>query len=78
MDQVVRDARMLRLALADRLEDRRALELVGIGLVARRGRDVQRDGVEDLRFVVVRIFRRQLLHRLEIGAARACDASTLS
>ena len=35
VDQVVRDARVLRLALEDRLEDRRALELVGVGLVGR-------------------------------------------
>ena len=35
MDQVVRDAGMLRLALKDRLQDRRSLELVGIGLVGR-------------------------------------------
>ena len=35
MDQVVRHAWMLRLALGDRLEDRCAFELVGVGLVGR-------------------------------------------
>ena len=53
MDQVVRDAGMLRLALEDRLEDRRALELHGISLIGRRGGDVELDRIEDLRFVVV-------------------------
>ena len=31
----MRDAGMLRLALEDRLQDRSALELVGVGLVGR-------------------------------------------
>ena len=35
MDQIVRDAGMLRLARKDRLEDRGAFELVRIGLVGR-------------------------------------------
>ena len=54
VDQIVRDAGMLRLAFADRLQDRRALELVGIGLVGRRSRGVERERVVDLRLVVVR------------------------
>jgi hypothetical protein len=68
MDQVVRDARMLRLALPDRPEDRRSLELLCVGLVGRRGRRIQRDGIGDLCLVVIRVFRRQLLHRAEIGS----------
>ena len=36
MDQVVRHARMQRLPQGDRLQDGRALELVGVGLVGRR------------------------------------------
>jgi hypothetical protein len=63
----VGDAGMLRLALEDGLEDRRALELIGIGLVRRRRRDVERDGVGDLRFVVLGIARHQGFHRQEIG-----------
>ena len=63
----MRDAGMLGLALEDRLEDGRAFELIGVGLVGRRGRDVERDGVEDLRLVVVGIFCGQRLHRLQIG-----------
>ena len=64
VDQVVRDARMLRQALGDRLQDRRALALLGIGLVVRVGRGVERDGVGDLRLVVVRILRRDLFLRV--------------
>ena len=67
MDQVMRDAGMLRLALRDRLEDRRALDLVGVGLVGGRGRGIERKRVMNLRFVVVRIALRQLLHGLRIG-----------
>jgi hypothetical protein len=67
VDEIVRDAGVLRLALEDRLEDRRALELIGIGLVRRRRRDVERNGVGDLRFVVLGIARRQGFHRQEIG-----------
>ena len=67
MDQIVRDAGMLRLALEDRLQDRRAFELVGVGLVGRRGRRVERERVVDLRLVVFRIALRQLLHGLGIG-----------
>ena len=67
MDQIMRDAGMLRLALEDRLEDGRPLELVGVGLVGGRRRDIERDRVEDLGFVVIGIFRRQRLHRLQIG-----------
>ena len=63
----MRDAGMLRLALENRLEDRRAFELVGIGLVRRRRRDVERDGVCDLRLVLLGIARRQGFHRQEIG-----------
>ncbi len=53
----MRDAGMTRLALEDRREDGGALELVGIGLVVGRGGDVERYGIEDLRFIVVRIAR---------------------
>ena len=67
MDQVVGNAGMPRLAAEDRLEDGGALELIGVGLVVGRSRDVERDGIEDLRFVIVRIFLRQRFHRLEIG-----------
>ena len=68
----MRHARMLRLALEDRLQDGRALELVGIGLVGRRSRSVERERVVDLRLVVVGIALRQLLHGLGIGQRRAC------
>src|SRR5262249_46946619 len=67
MDQIVGDAGMARLAQEDRLEDRGALELHRIGLVARRGRDVEFDRVENLRFVVLRIGLRHAFHGLEVG-----------
>src|SRR5437667_8903148 len=67
MDQIVGDAGMARLAQEDRLEDRSALELHRIGLVVRRGRDVEFDRVENLRFVVIRISLRHAFHGLEVG-----------
>ena len=67
VDQVMSDAGVIGLALEDRLQDRRGLELVRVGLVRRRRRHVQRQGIVHLRFVVVRIALRQLLHRLHIG-----------
>jgi hypothetical protein len=51
MDQIVGDARMPRLALEDLLRIA-APGAGGIGLVAGRGADIERDGVEQLRFVV--------------------------
>ena len=67
MDQIVGDAGVLRLPLPDRLQDRGALELVGVGLVGGRRRHVQGDGIENLRLVVVGIFCRQRLHLLQVG-----------
>src|SRR6516164_1061873 len=67
MDQVVGDAGMARLAQEDRLEDRGALELHRIGLVARRGRDIEFDRIENLGFVVLRIALRHAFHGLEVG-----------
>ena len=67
MDQVVSDAGMARLAPEDRLEDRSALELHRIGLVAGQGRDVEFDRIENLGFVVIRISLRHAFHGLEVG-----------
>jgi hypothetical protein len=53
---------MLRQALGDRFEDRRTFELLGVGLVGGRSRRIQRDGVRDLRLVVVGVFCRQRFH----------------
>src|SRR5712671_6742910 len=58
---------MLRLPYGDRLQDRRALELTGVGLVGRRSRGIQRERIVDLRLVVVWIALRQLFHGLRIG-----------
>ena len=51
----MRNAGMPRLPLEDRLQYPRAFELIGIGLVVGRSGDVQRDGIENLRFIVVGI-----------------------
>ena len=67
VNEIMSDARVPGVALEDWLQDGRSLELIGVSLVGRRGRDVQRNRVEDLRLVVVGIFCRQCLHRLEIG-----------
>ncbi len=67
MDQIVRDARMHRLALGDLLQDGCAFELIGISLVGRRRRRVERQRVMDLRLVVVGIALRQLFHGLGIS-----------
>jgi hypothetical protein len=45
VDEIVRDARVLGLALEDRFQQRRTFELVGIGLVSRGSRNVERDRV---------------------------------
>ena len=58
---------MIRLLLEDRLEDGRGLELVRVGLVVRVEGDVERERVEDGRFAVLRIARRQGLHGLLVG-----------
>ena len=61
------DAGMLRLALEDVFQDRRRLELIGVGLIGGRSRNVEREGVVDLRLVVLRIVLRHRRHGLEIG-----------
>ena len=66
MDEIVGDAGVLGLALEDRFQQRRAFELVDIGLVSRGSRDVERDRVRDLSLVIVRIARCDLLFRREI------------
>src|SRR2546427_12808465 len=58
---------MLRLPLEDRLQDQGAFELIGIGLVARRGSYVERDRVSDLRLFVIGIARSKRLLRLKEG-----------
>src|SRR5712664_1661204 len=58
---------MLRLAYCDRFQDRRSLELAGVGLVSRRRRGIQRERIVDLRLIVVWIALGQLFHSLRIG-----------
>ena len=60
------DSGMLRLARPNGFEDCRALELIGIGLVVGRRRDIERNRIRDLGFVIVRIALRQRFHRLQI------------
>src|SRR5215211_365404 len=73
VNEVMRDAGMPRLPREDRLQQRRALELIGIGLVSRRGRYIERDAVQYLRFVIISVAGCQSLHRLEI----CLDAPTM-
>ena len=58
---------MVGLALENLLQDGGRLELVGVGLVVRRGGDIECERVEQLRLVVARIPLRKLLHGLEIA-----------
>ena len=67
VDQIVRDAWVLRLAFCDHFEDGRAFELVGIGLVGRRRRGVEGKGIIDLRFVIIWITLRELFHGLGVS-----------
>ena len=67
VDQVVRHAGVVGIFLEQRLENGGRLELVGEGLVGGRGRDVEREGVEDPRFVILRILAGYALHRLFVG-----------
>jgi hypothetical protein len=53
VNEIMSDTRVPGLPLVDRLQDGRSLELIGVSLVGRRGRDVQRNRVEDLCLVVV-------------------------
>lgn len=72
VDQVVRDAGMVRLLQVDRLEDCRRLELLGIGLVGGQRRGVEGQRVEHAGLAVVRVGRVDPRHRLLVGeAARA-------
>ena len=70
VNKIMSDTRVPRLPLVDRLQDGRSLELIGISLIGRRGRDVQGNRVEDLCLIVVRIFCSQRFHRLEVGLTR--------
>ena len=67
VDQVVSDARMLRLALHDRPEYGRAFHLIGVSLVRWRGRNVERDRIENLRLVVGRVTAGKRFHRFQVG-----------
>src|SRR6266404_5667945 len=67
VNQVMRHAGMLWLTYGDRLQDGRALELVGVGLVGWRSRGVQGERIIDLRFVIVGIALCQLFHGLGVS-----------
>jgi hypothetical protein len=58
---------MLRLALENRLQDRGRLELVDMGFVGRGCRDHERQGIEDLHFVIGRMTLGDALHRRGVG-----------
>ena len=67
MDQVVHDARVVRLARELRLQDLGRLELPRVGLVGRQCCDVERERMVDRGLGVVRIARVELRHRLLVG-----------
>src|SRR5437899_728332 len=72
VDDVVGDARMVRLLSEYFLENLAGLLLVRVRLVSWERRCVQREGVEHRRLAVLRIADVQTLHRLFVGeAARA-------
>ncbi len=54
MDQIVHDARMVRLAHDLRLQDLGRRELLGVGLVGRQRGHVEREGIVDRGLAVVR------------------------
>ena len=63
VDQVVRDARMLRLLLQQAVQDFRGLLLVRVGGVGGRRRGEQGQGVEDQGLMVVRETPGEFFHR---------------
>ena len=62
VNQIVRDAGMLRVGSVELLEHRGRRRLIGIRQVALRRRGLQREGVVDLRFEVLGIAPGDLLH----------------
>ena len=60
----MRHPRMVGLRGEDRLEDRRGLELAGIGLVVRVRSDVERERMENRGFLILGVALRELLHCL--------------
>ena len=56
----------------DLFEDRPGLELLGIGLVAGQRCFVQRQGVKDGRFLIIRVFLRELFHRPFVSEPASC------
>jgi hypothetical protein len=67
MDNVVCQTGMRRLLREQFLENCSRLELVCVGRVAEIRCNRERQCIEDLRFVVVRIFCRNLSHGIAIG-----------
>jgi hypothetical protein len=67
VDQVVNDARMVRLLRQDTVQDLGRLLLAGIGLVGRRRSCDQRERVEDGGFAVFRITGRESLRGITPG-----------
>ncbi len=61
------DAGMLRLLLPRRFEDAGGLALVGVGLVGRQRRRVERERVKNAGLAIVGIALVQLFHRLFVG-----------
>ena len=67
VDQEMNDARMVRLRGGDLLQDARALQLLGMGLIVAIRRDLQPVRIENRRFGILGIARVELLQRLLVG-----------
>ena len=67
VNEVVRHARMLRVLLEEFLQQRRGLDLIGVGEIAFRRRGLKRQRIIGLHLVVVGIALRHPLHRGIIG-----------
>ncbi len=67
VNEVMRHARMLRVLLEEFLQQRRGLDLIGVGEIALRCRGLKRQRIKGLRLVVIGIALRHPLHRGTIG-----------
>jgi hypothetical protein len=65
----MRDARVVRLLCEHLFEDGGRLQFIGVGLVRRQRRRVERERIEDAGFAVLGIFLPEPLHRLLVGDA---------
>ena len=75
VDQIVRDARMVRLLFCFLIQNRGGFQLLGIVLVIEVDCAVERERIKDRRFRVLQVVLVQALHRLviKLGAGLLVD-----